>query len=372
MSAAVVTAATVMLSRPVEAQAPRGNPLFVAKPGAADPGVGVFEGRYRLTSTGAGIVRSSANLVQWRRDGPLFAPGKAPKWTKGRGRVGSPEIYQLPARDGTGLQYVLLFSSQSRQTGKGCLGRATSSSRPHGFTADPEPLLCTHVDPSERAKRFSLIDPTFFKDPVGGGSYILYKRLTQRASPRRVSDIVIRAVQPDGGAPLGPAKRLIKADKRWEGISVEAPTMIFRGGRYYLFYSGANYALDTYAVGVATSVREANRPDGTFKKYGANPILAGQRGAAKSRFCGVGHQAVVNTGGDSWRILYHAYRNQRSRARTAKCGPPGSVLSRQRRYLMSDTLIFDQPNRRKEPGVWPRVNRGLPSGNGKPPGRYRP
>ena len=124
--------------------------------------------------------------------------------------------------------------------------------------------------------------------------------------------------------------------------------------RYYLFYSGANYARDTYAVGVAASRIGSNRPDSKLVKYPGNPIL---RGEGNDAFCGVGHQDVTNVPGDGWLLFYHAYLG----------GVTKGSCTGSKRYLMMDPLRWDQPGgppRMRVSDFWPSVLNRTPSGTG--------
>jgi beta-xylosidase len=87
-------------------------------------------------------------------------------------------------------------------------------------------------------------------------------------------------------------------DQVWEANVVEAPMMWKHDGRYYLFYSGNDYASDGYAVGYAT----CKGPLGPCVDAPENPILA-----TKCRAHGPGHNAIVEVDGQDW-IVYHAWR----------------------------------------------------------------
>jgi hypothetical protein len=76
--------------------------------------------------------------------------------------------------------------------------------------------------------------------------------------------------------------------------------MVYRAGKYYLFYSGSNFTTRGYGVGVARS----DKVTGPFKRLGKGPIIGGAKGSGQGR-CGVGHQDVTRTKRDGWRIYYH-------------------------------------------------------------------
>ena len=81
----------------------------------------------------------------------------------------------------------------------------------------------------------------------------------------------VRTIAPDGKAGLGRPKAIVSVTQEWEGSNVEAPTLVWNAGqnRFYLFYSGGYYKLDSYAVGVSRS-RTAD-PMGDWDKYPQRP-----------------------------------------------------------------------------------------------------
>ena len=156
------------------------------------------------------------------------------------------------------------------------------------------------------------------------------------------SRIVVRTLGPSGSldrSDLGPAHHVLTAAGGWEGDSVEAPTLVYNSmDRYfYLFYSGATYSDDHYAVGVARSTS----PTGPFTRSPYNPVLSALH---DPHFCGSGHQDITWTPTEGWLIFYHAYT---AHGTGSKC--------KGARYLMMDQLHWDWP------GGWPRVHDGTPS-----------
>lgn len=353
------------------------NPLFkaVTEHGSSDPSVGFFPGlgQYFVTSSRGELVRSSADLVNWRQDHYLFARtsgasavGAAPSWVapadQRDGVVGASKIVFLPAPIN---KYLLVFNAL-KPKGKHCLGRAISDT-PYDFRTDGRAPLCG----KDKKGTYSLLDPDLFWDPKTKRYYLLYKRQFQSRSgnARAPSDIVIRSMgaDPRGGG-LGKPVRLVVAAGRGtkEGVSVEAPTMFMRNGRYFLFYSIANYETDSYGVSVAVSRRGANRPDGgNFVKFRGNPIYSGRNNV---HFCGVGHQDVVRIDNDHARLFAHAWLMERKsiggRAPgcVTKAKHPGG--NKPKRQLVADVINWDVKT--DNPNVaWPRVKRGMPSGTGK-------
>lgn len=377
------------------------NPLFKGPfrgQGSSDPSVGFFDGQLRVTSSRGRRVRNSADFFNWREDKPLFKRGGAPPWAVG-GRVGSSKISQL--RDGS---YVLLFGALhrgSKENRRFCIGRAVART-PFAFKnqgllsyggrkgrkggrkgrsgKERGPLFCAG---KQSRPDYSLIDPDLFRDPATDSLYVLYKRQLQlrRGRPGGLADIVIRPVGQDARSPLGPITRLVQASgKGSDNKSVEAPTMVKRGNRYFLFYSIANYRTDSYAVSVAASRQGmANTPTGgDFIKFAGNPIYSGRR---DKDFCGVGHQDIVFSPNNKWRIFAHAYLDERRtkkgrpRCVTKRCVSKRRARGRARcvmtnRELVSDELRWNIPTANRK-FSWPSVGDGTPSGNGTPAGTLR-
>jgi len=370
LAGAGLLGALALAVAPAAAQAQLSNPLFMPDPpatGSADPGVSFLDRQYRVTSTRGPRVRTSPDLRTWREEQPLFAPGGQPQWAKPGSngeRAGSPKIYELSDRVGGG--YVLLFSAQHKTKGKGCIGRAVSSTpdnfRNEGRTSPAGPLECKDPKKGESKSAFGLIDPALFVDRARGGKhYLLYKRQLKdhrNKEMRRPSDIVIRPINKDLKRDLGSSTRLVVGNGRGEVGSVEAPTMVRHDGRYFLFYSIGLFSNDSYAVSVAVSRRDANRPTGgRFVEYRKNPIYSGRGTGA---FCGVGHQDVRKNPDGTWRLFAHANLRETN---PAKPGARNKCVT-SRRDLVSDTLRWDR--------FWPRVGNGKPSGNGKTTGAFAP
>ena len=151
---------------------------------------------------------------------------------------------------------------------------------------------------------------------------------------------MIQEVSADGLGRLGPAMRILTNGTPWEGAVVEAPTMIYREGYYYLFYSGNTFDIERYGIGVARSAS----PTGPFVKSPANPIVQ-----SDETFDGPGGQDVVQDRSGEWRILYHARLCPRSGdgTRPSICPPPHG----DKRYLMIDAVEWT-------PDRWPECTTG--------------
>jgi xylan 1,4-beta-xylosidase len=114
------------------------------------------------------------------------------------------------------------------------------------------------------------IDPFIFFDD-DGKIYLYHDRL-QNGGRLFVAEMKsdLSAILPET------LKECISSDFGWENTSradwsvCEGPTVLKRGGLYYLFYTANDFRSPDYAVGFATSAS----PLGPWKKSDANPILS--------------------------------------------------------------------------------------------------
>jgi beta-xylosidase len=256
------------------------NPVYHAD--FPDPFVLDVGGTYYAYATnGAGKqvqTLSSKDMVHWR-PGPDALP-KVGSWGF-NGSTWAPEV--LPRPDGT---YVLYYTASS---GTQCVGRAVSDT-PLGPFVDrwSSPLVC-------QKSAGGSIDPDPFRD--GDGSLYLYWK-NDGNSIGEPTHIWVQRLSRDGTQLVGkPHDTGETNDQVWEGSVVEGPTMWKHDGRYYLFYSGGNYADDTYAVGYAA----CTSPLGPCTDAPENPILK-----TTCRAHGPGHNALIEVGSQTW-IVYHAW-----------------------------------------------------------------
>lgn len=293
------------------------NPLG---PAAADPGVYWDGSTYYVyvtsgNSTGAMPIKWSNDLFTWTDNGTrIFPIGGFPSWVNG-GSYWAPEVFYIGGR------YVCYYAAKGAD-GWFKIGAATSSSPTGPFTDRGAPLVSN--------ASYSLIDPTFFHDPSTGRNWLLWKNNTNALNPPQKTHIVLREVSQDGMSLLGSSNNILWNSLAWEGLVVEAPTLIKRGSYYYLFYSGNNYGTDSYAVGVARATNIA----GPYTKKGG-PILR-----SDSRFDGPGGQFIVaGTSIGEHIMFYHA------RVRAEGTGT---------RKLMLDRINWGADG-------WPTIHDGTPS-----------
>ena len=134
-----------------------------------------------------------------------------------------------------------------------------------------------------------VIDPELFVDR--GTPYLLWKR---EGSPQ---EILVRRMNASATrfAAGSRARVLLRPDRRWEGSTVENPSMIRHRGRYLLFYSGNDWTTRRYATGYAVCAS----PLGPCRK--GRPLLPWNRGeeASKARSSTLppGHRSNVPRSG---------------------------------------------------------------------------
>ncbi len=248
-----------------------------------DPFVLKADGTYYAYATngnGANIqTATSTDLVHWK-PGPDAIP-KLGAWAQ-PSQTWAPEV--LARDDGT---YVLYYTASA---GQQCVGRALSKT-PQGPFVDSwtAPLVCQHSDGGS-------IDPSPFRDS-DGRLYLYWKN--DGNSLGEPTKIWAQRLSADGTRLVGAAVATGETnDQVWEANVVEGPVMWKHDGRYLLFYSGGNYADDTYGVGYAT----CKGPLGPCTDSPGNPILK-----TKCRAHGPGHNALIEVDGQTW-IVYHAWR----------------------------------------------------------------
>src|ERR1043166_4396862 len=229
-------------------------------------------------------ILHSRDLVNWEIVGAVFR--RRPSWAVGS--FWAPEISQYRGR-------FFVYYVGRKQGGPRCVAVATAP-RPQGPYTDHGPLVCQEV---------GSIDP-FPTTDENGQRYLLWKEDGNSVS--RPTPIWAQPLSEDGTRLVGERRELIHNDQPWEkhptlpfGNLVEGPSVVRRGGWFYLFYSG-NFCCGReceYALGVARSRRLL----GPWEKNPRNPILAGN----DSWKC-PGHGTVVSDTRGRYFLLYHAYQ----------------------------------------------------------------
>jgi beta-xylosidase len=290
----------------------------------ADPCIVRFGRQLYMYSTGSPgdgayymFQSADSDRMHWKFIGNIFDGDKLPPWGPKNNSFWAPEVHKV------GKQYVCYFCMRNNDH-RFCIGTGTSTSPAGPFTPQPLPLAS---DPG-----FGLIDPTYFRDPASGRSYVIWKEDKNDLTPQQPTGLVMQELSPDGLKTTGSRHRLIQNDCPWEGVLVEAPSMIYRNGYYYLLFSGNAYVDDTYAVGVARSQNIL----GPYEKYPGNPILKSSK-----RYSGPGHQFLFEESPGRWTMFYHA----RDRL---------FIRNPSKRLLMSDPVLWGKDG-------WPLFSTRYPS-----------
>jgi len=242
---------------------------------------------YAYATNGAGKniqAARSTDLVTWEL--LTDAMPALPSWAKlGGSLVWAPEVTKASDK------YVMYYVARDKASDKQCVGVATAD-KPDGKFKDtnPKPFVC-------QADQGGTIDPDVFRD--GDKLYLYYKNDGNCCGmPTR---LWAQELAPDGLSLVGQPSELVENNVPWEGRVVEAPTMWKHDDKYYLFFSGNNYAGFEYAVGYAT----CSSPTGPCQQATENPILS-SRMTQKPLIVGPGHQTLVQVGDQTW-IVYHVW-----------------------------------------------------------------
>ena len=261
----------------------------------ADPGF-YTEGRSRfIYATGHDLATGRAFRVsRYEADSGTYGTPKPsmlthPKWVGPRGsrhdrgevHMWGPHVWKRTVPGP--LDYVMYFSA-SKRGGSDCIGMAVADSPMGPFAPRADPLRCTD-------RGATLIDPAHFRSG-GGVHYLLYKRHHYR--PRDVGIWAVR-VRPDGTPRPGSRPfRVVDGG----GRQIEAPSVVARRGRVYVFASRLAYDSCAYktVVYVGGALRRPLRPLGTLRI----------RRPDGRRFCGPGGAEVRNVQG-TFRMVFHAF-----------------------------------------------------------------
>ncbi len=241
---------------------------------------------YATNAFGKNIqAANSQDLVHWNMlDDALPV---LPTWAKPSGSsVWAPEVI------GLGNKYVMYYTARDQQSDKQCVGVATSDKPDGRFKDTSDHALVCQTDQG------GTIDPSPLLD--GNTLYLYFKNDGNCCA--QPTNLYAQQLSADGLSVVGTPTQLIRNDQTWEGNVVEAPQMFQHNGKYYLFYSGGNYADSTYAVGYAA----CQSATGPCEQATENPILASR--LQKQPFViGPGGESVFQVGNQTW-IAYHSWQ----------------------------------------------------------------
>jgi arabinan endo-1,5-alpha-L-arabinosidase len=296
------------------------NPIRLSD--TPDPGVVRANGKWYVYHTSSGRrgwpgrypIVESANLTDWKQVGYIFLEDQLPPWCNESISWWAPEVHKV------GNKYIAYYTARQNGSNRFAIGAAIADHPAGPFKDVGAPIVHT--------EGVGLIDVTWFKDPTNGKQYLIWKEDRNDFNPPEPTPIIMQEMAEDGLKVVGQPKEILRNDLTWEGVLVEAPTLIHHGGWYYLFYSANAFSDDAYAVGVSRS-RDIWGP------YTKNPERIIRH---NEDFSGPGHQFIIQDEKGVWHMFYHARLKK---------------LERSYRYLMHDIMTFGEDG-------WPKVNDGFP------------
>jgi arabinan endo-1,5-alpha-L-arabinosidase len=229
-------------------------------------------------------VARSTNLKAWAYLGEAL-PNK-PSWARTTQSFWAPHVIQR------GHAFYMYYSAvPDDSTGdENCLGIATSKTPEGPFTDVGKALLCGYE-----------IDPDVFHDPRSK-NWFMYWGSAGDIAVQRMSDDLVHLEGASQGTALQGWSSLVR---RPYEHGIEGPFVIYRGGWYYLFYSGDKCCAlpPHYAVMVARS----RHPEGPFQRLATADHEPGSVILSDAEpWLGPGHCSVVlDANGQMW-IAYHA------------------------------------------------------------------
>ena len=235
---------------------------------------------YATNSVGGSIqIIESSDLTHWAAVSNALP--NLPAWA-------APHDTWAPAVAQFGGKFLLFYAAKVAGTGEECISVATAQ-QPEGPFVDNSktPLECQlALGGSIDASPFIDTNGTLYLDWKSGGpgDSILWSQQLDTAGT--------------GFAFASKPSETLVPDQSWQGGTVEAPSMVTAGGRYFLFYSGNNWNSAAYAVGVAI----CTGPVGPCTDASPTPILANGDGVA-----GPGGESVFADASGSYWIAFHAW-----------------------------------------------------------------
>jgi arabinan endo-1,5-alpha-L-arabinosidase len=231
-------------------------------------------------------VAQSIDLVNWEFIGEALPI--LPDWAvQDFGWVWAPDVSVTD--DGYLMYFTARFAIED--SGSQCVGAATSNSPTGPFeSVGDEPFIC-------QVSLGGSIDPSSFVDE-DGTRYVLWKNDGNCCGGQ--TWIYIQQTSEDGLTLEGEPTRLITADEVWEGVLVEAPTLLQYEEQYFLFYSANDYLSTNYAIGYAV----ADTILGPYVKPESLPFL--ETSIPDGIVSPGGQDIVLDAEGDTW-MVYHTW-----------------------------------------------------------------
>ena len=269
---------------------------------ARDPSTIVKHGdTYWVYGTGRGIPQwSSTDLQHWARRGSVF--GELPAWVKTAVPAITSNIVWAPDVHQVGARYFLYYSVSTFGSNISAIGVAYNDTlAPDGWKDGGM------VVQSKRGERFNAIDPCVFTTDngdlwmtfgsfFGGLQLVQLDKTTGKVAPN--SEIITVATRPDDGA-----------------NSIEAPTIYFHDGYYYLWVNWDKCCADaqsSYNIRIGRA-RDVGGPyldkEGKDLKAGGGSVFLtslydNSSGRLIDDRVGPGHVGVLREG-DDFRVSLH-------------------------------------------------------------------
>lgn len=254
----------------------------------ADPDILEVDGVYYAYASAGNRknvqVATSTDLLEWEMLDDDALP-ELPSWTI-PGKTWAPEVTEVA--DG---QFVLYFTTTNFKPALQCIGVATSTDPAGPFTvAGDRMLVCPEAEGGA-------IDASTFATDTGLN--LVWKNDGNCCD--KDTWIQTAPLSADGLALAGPTTRLVKQTLDWEGLLVEAPTVVPRDDGFALLYSSNFYGDSSYNVGYAT----APALEGPWEKS-PEPILSSDSFGG-DRYIGPGGQDLATAPDGTTYLLFHSW-----------------------------------------------------------------
>ena len=244
-------------------------------------------------------VLASTDLIRWERlPGalePLRDPAAFSYW--------APEVAQ---RDG---RFYLYYSASTSTSDEHHRLRVAMADNPAGPFRDSGRELLP-------ALGFT-IDASPFQDPISGRWYLFFAHDYEADEPHGTGLAVIE-LDDTMRSTVGTHQSVVRAQADWQIYErernfkgrvwpkwhcVEGPSVVYREGRYYCFYSGGAWHGDSYGVGFAHSAHPLGPWRDDTAMHGPT-VLKGLPG----KVVGPGHNStVLAPDGKTHMMVYHAW-----------------------------------------------------------------
>lgn len=238
---------------------------------------------YATNARGCNVqVRASSDLLTWTAR-PDALP-VLPRWAVG-GHTWSPAVI---ARGG---DYYLWYAVRDPVSGRQVISVAHGERSVGPFEDhSPAPALA-------QLDLGGSIDPSPFVDEDTGSAFLCWKADANALD--RLSTLFIQPLSDDGASLVGSPAPMLVHDRQWERPLIEAPSMVYEAGMYWLFYSAGWWESGGYGIGYAT----APNPLGPWtKRTTRRPWVSSQGPVA-----GPGGAEVFRGRDGTLYVAYHAW-----------------------------------------------------------------